>query len=550
MMHCYKGAGLAAERQSMEDAVRFAGLCRDEGLRFGVYNYSGAFLWEPFFREMPGARDWVVLDPTGRPCTYDNAGYRYYWNRNHPAAEAFYRGLVRFAVEDIKADLIHFDNYIVGPGFDANSVDRFRDFLRKAFTAEALRKMGVSDVKWAQAPRSDASPMLRRAWEEFTACSLAESYQRMGQFARGLRPDILVECNPNGVPDRIVAPVDHGRLLENGEAYWVESGRVGMVQGRLVTRIRNYKVGRALGNMTFDYTLTPLEMAESMAFNVDCLGCVTWFEYGELVAMPGSRDAVSPDLAPFIRFFHRHRDLLRNADVVADLGVVRSFPSQVFGGMEYAGLNARLENMLIENRSCFQIIYDTQLHRIPAGRFPMLAFAGCVALSDEDLDAIRHHVAAGGKLCVIGPFGTHDFWMHPRPSPGLGDLPKEATLELPPTGNWLDQIRQWGQGASLTVDFKPTSGLCSELTDQADRRLVHLVNYLDQPVLDVDVKVRLPSGRQVSEVRLVSPEHDDQPALPFSETDGSVMFRIPRVGIYEIAVVELIKRANLSSPDE
>lgn len=57
MMHCNKGAGLAAERQSMEDAVRFAGLCRDEGLRVGVYSYSGAFLWEPFFREMPGARE-------------------------------------------------------------------------------------------------------------------------------------------------------------------------------------------------------------------------------------------------------------------------------------------------------------------------------------------------------------------------------------------------------------------------------------------------------------------------------------------------------------
>ncbi|UCG49981.1 MAG: hypothetical protein JSU94_09380, partial [Phycisphaerales bacterium] len=33
MMHCYKGAGLAAERQSMLDAASFATLCRDAGLR-------------------------------------------------------------------------------------------------------------------------------------------------------------------------------------------------------------------------------------------------------------------------------------------------------------------------------------------------------------------------------------------------------------------------------------------------------------------------------------------------------------------------------------
>ncbi|MHC4509205.1 MAG: hypothetical protein ACYTAO_09650, partial [Planctomycetota bacterium] len=61
MMHCYKGAGLEAERQSMADAVRFASLCRDAGLRVGVYNYSGAFLWEPLFEETPEAKDWVLL---------------------------------------------------------------------------------------------------------------------------------------------------------------------------------------------------------------------------------------------------------------------------------------------------------------------------------------------------------------------------------------------------------------------------------------------------------------------------------------------------------
>jgi hypothetical protein len=37
MMHCNKGGGLEAERESMADAVRFARLCHDNGLRVGVY---------------------------------------------------------------------------------------------------------------------------------------------------------------------------------------------------------------------------------------------------------------------------------------------------------------------------------------------------------------------------------------------------------------------------------------------------------------------------------------------------------------------------------
>jgi len=135
MMHGYKGAGLRAEARSMEDAVRFARLCREAGLRVGVYNFSGAFLWELFFREVPQARDWVVLDARGAPVTYGGAEYRYYWNRNHPDAQAFYRQLVRFAVEEMHADLIHFDNYaVLAPGpmptRCGDSVNTWRDGSR------------------------------------------------------------------------------------------------------------------------------------------------------------------------------------------------------------------------------------------------------------------------------------------------------------------------------------------------------------------------------------------------------------------------------------
>jgi len=76
MMHCYKGAGLEAERESMADAVKFAKLCHDAGLKVGVYSYSGAFIWELLFKEVPQARDWVILYKNGRPLTYGKAAYQ------------------------------------------------------------------------------------------------------------------------------------------------------------------------------------------------------------------------------------------------------------------------------------------------------------------------------------------------------------------------------------------------------------------------------------------------------------------------------------------
>ena len=125
MMHCYKGAGLQAERQSMADAAQFAARCHEAGLRVGVYVTSGTMLWELFFKEKPEAKEWAVLDAKGKPIIYPwgGASYRYFWNRNHPDAEAYHQKIVRYAIEEIHADLLHFDNYGVGPGWDACSVE-------------------------------------------------------------------------------------------------------------------------------------------------------------------------------------------------------------------------------------------------------------------------------------------------------------------------------------------------------------------------------------------------------------------------------------------
>jgi hypothetical protein len=429
MMHCYKGGGLKHEQESMADAVRFARLCHENGLRVGVYVYSGAFIWELFFKEVPQAEDWVIRGADGNPLLYNTrATYRYRWNRNHPDAQAYYRQIVRFAVEEIQTDLLHFDNYTTGPGYDANSVDRFRVYLRSSFPQDRLRGVGITELDAVRPPGADSPELLRYAWDEFCCRSLADSYHQMSRYARTLRPDILVECNPGGVGAWIRPAVDHGRLLQGGEAFWDEGRPPGYQDGKLQSRIRTYKVARCMQNTAFCYTTTPLEMAESMAFNRDCLGAVCWFEYGKIKRRPASEESMAAELDPFIRFFHGRRDLLRDADVVADVAVLRSFPSQAFGGSKYGQLSAKIEDLLIEHRVPFQIIYDHQLDRLKGYR--ALVLAGCVALSDGQIDQIRAYVQAGGRLCLIGPLATHDEWMKPRKEPVLKELPDSRVVRI------------------------------------------------------------------------------------------------------------------------
>lgn len=538
MLHCYKGAGLAAERKSMADAVGFANLCHKAGLRVGVYNYSGAFLWEPLFDEVPQARDWVLFDEQGSPRTYGSAAYRYYWNRNHPDAQAFYRRIVGFAVNDIRADLLHFDNYVEGPGYDANSVQRFRKYLCETFTSEQLKKAGIENIDTFQPPTVwQTDNLLRRAWLDFCCRSLADSYHDISRYARTLRKDILIECNPGGPGNYIRPPVDHGRLLQGGEAFWDEGDSPGYYDGKLHTRIRTYKVARRMNNIAFTYSTTPLEMAESMAFNLDCLGCVCWFEYGRIVAKPGSEDPVSHALAPFVGFFRTHRDILRDAKVVADVAVLRSFPSQAFADLKHAKLTNQVEEVLINGRTCFQIVYNQHLNEL--NRYRALILAGCIALSDEHIKQIEQYVKAGGRLCVVGPVATHNQWMLPRDKPAFDRLSGSNVIHIAEDGDILKAIRQVCEdGLTLSVQAEP--GVLCELTEQAGRRLLHLVNYrAGKPAKNIVTRLRLPAGCHVKTVMLASPEREHNLQLPFVEQDGIVTFTVPEVGIYEIAIISM-----------
>jgi len=536
MMHCYKGFGLEHERESMADAVRFSKLCHDAGMYVGVYNYSGAFGWELLFQETPEAKDWVVLNKDKKPVTYGKAAYRYYWNRNHPEAQVFYKNLIRFAIEEIRTDLIHFDNYSVGPGMDDNSVERFREYLKSNFSSAQLKDMGVEDVNTVLPPmETDGQNPLRAAWLRFTCDSLTESYLDMSKYARSLRKDILVECNPGGVPEWIHPPIDHAGLLQGGEAFWDEGRHPGLQERNLITRIRTYKFARRMNNIAFAYTTTPVEAAESMAFNPDCLGCICWFEYDQIVSKPASGIPVTLEIAPYIQFYKNRRDLLRNAQVVADVAVLRSFPSQVFSDPANGRLTGAVEQKLIENRIPFQIIGDNLLAEL--NQYRCLVLAGCVALSDSDIAAIKDFLKTGGKLCFVGEAALYDEWMHQREQSPFSEMKDANVRYLTGPDECVKAITELC-GSELSMSVDGPLGLCAETTEQEGRRLVHLVNYLsDQPINDVKIRVQVPAGKRVGRVVTSNPLRADDLALEFREQSGAVEFTVPSVFIYEIVQV-------------
>ncbi|NLX12876.1 MAG: hypothetical protein GXY44_04375 [Phycisphaerales bacterium] len=223
MMPAYKGFGLQTEAEGMADSARFARLCHEAGLRVGVYLGSGTLGWETLFEEDPQARDWLLRDQAGEPIPYYHQKFRYFWNRNHPEAVAHHQKAVEFAIREIKTDLIHFDNFFVGPHYEALSVQRFRDYLAITFGTAELGEMGIDDVASVTPPEPDApDSLLRRAWLDFTCQSLADAYYEMNRYIRARSMDVLVEFSPQLIRRRIEPPVDPGRLIPGGEAFWHE----------------------------------------------------------------------------------------------------------------------------------------------------------------------------------------------------------------------------------------------------------------------------------------------------------------------------------------
>ena len=69
VIHFYKGFGLEAEKEHMDDARRLADLCRKHGIRVGVY-VGSTIAYETFLHEKPEAKEWFVERHLGRPVVY------------------------------------------------------------------------------------------------------------------------------------------------------------------------------------------------------------------------------------------------------------------------------------------------------------------------------------------------------------------------------------------------------------------------------------------------------------------------------------------------
>jgi hypothetical protein len=600
--HLYKGFGMAAEMPEMEDTKRAAAIAHRYGMKVDTYIQWNTLMYETFFAEQPEAKNWVQRDASGNPIllTYGyEQSFRYRPCFSNPHYLEYLKKVIRYAVEEVKTDFIHFDNFDLNPEPESCHCEYCTRGLRayvKAKYTPAVRKerFGFENVEYINPPIWNAEnppakleairdPVIQE-WIGYRCYEMSEALRQMAEYARSLNPNVAIEVNPHGITGgnrAWEAGLDHAQFLKWTDAFWTEEPNTPGLQpdGRLITRVRSYKLARAFKNILLAYVAgDKLALAEALAFN-------------QTIGFAG-QDPLDQETLKYIRFYRDHRDLYKGSEDDPTVAVLRSYPSIAYHNAR-AQLGAILvEQALIQSRVPFRFVFDKQLRDL--SRYKVLVLPDSQCLSDEQIAAIKTFVHHGGGLVALGASGEYDEWFRPRPRPGLADLlPSQSRGhaigeevhwrelsgpsveqpygqgravyvpgvqfdgQLPPfppyfaiknefwknpkNANQIVEAVNWASRDSIPVQINGPDYLVANLVAQVDRHrsLLHLVNYdvKNVPAIrDVDVTVRTEGKGRAASVTVISPDRQDQTLATRTDANG-IHFRVPEIRTYLIVVV-------------
>lgn len=593
----HKGAGLEAEAADIDATRRFTAFAHKHGIRVGGY-VGATMMYETFFQEEPQSPGWKQVGEDGRPFYYGrDQTFRYVACRNHPGYWAFLEKVMRQGIEDIKLDLIHFDQ--MAWWHEPNScrcrfcAESFRKWLLERYPPAARRlRFGFERIDaFAPPPAGRFATLnnpLMQEWALWRAAEVTRHFAAFDRFIHSLNPEVALEGNPNLNPAANLGyrvGFDAGSMLEHGDIVWSEEPAHASwtPDGRLVSKIRSFKAARIMGKSIFVYTggrygtqdpSSPphLRIAEAMAYNGNNIGMV-----GDV--HPEGIE-LTPQARRYIRFFHRHNPDLAGTEPVGDVAVLRAFPAVEFNPSQALVAAVLAEQTLIQHHLPFDIIFNRHLANLD--RYKVLVLADQDALSDEEVAAIRRFVESGGGLVATGRTSLLTGWRLKRRKPALADVlgieqpleegsalrrrfgrgrvvyiprivpavdpPEPAILynfshrhwKLPLNHAELADAVRWAAGGELAATADVPEHVAIELTRQPStgNMNLHLVNFdPSRPVENIEATVRIPEGVRLREAVLATPDEAASKPLRATAEGGLVRLRIPRLEVYDLVLL-------------
>ena len=103
---------------------------------------------------------------------------------------------------------------------------------------------------------------------------------------------------------------------------------------------------------------------------------------------------------------------LRSIASLADVAVLHNWPSMAYSINATAAPVTLMEQVLIQYKVPFDILFDEQLDRI--GQYAAVILAGQECVSDAQIQTLLEFVRNGGTLVVTGNTGQYNDWRQAR----------------------------------------------------------------------------------------------------------------------------------------
>ncbi|HRU06707.1 MAG TPA: beta-galactosidase [Candidatus Brocadiia bacterium] len=431
--HYYKGHGWRVIQDELGDVKRQVAALHRAGARAGVYLRVDNVMDETFFLERPEARAWLAVTQDGRNPTILNRYYRQRVCRNVPEYREHIAQVIRYALAEIGADLVHLDGFHGSSEREecrcAHCQARFQRFLAARWGGrpeEAKRRFGFGRVDGITIP-----PVGPGNLSESTATFITDPvYQEYIRFRcedwaewHGFVQDVVRRANPEAVISlncgvfswqntTAQAGVYLPLLNARNTCVFIEDGHFAGVRegGVLSHRIRDYKVADALGLRCIAYChqhsvlFVKRAMAESLAFNSGSLGHVN--TAGDVNAGRHGGEAEQRAVAEMAQWRRANADLYRGAAPAAEVGVLRGYESMTYDCYDAWRHTMLVEETLIRNQIPFDPVFDEQLDELLGRRIKLLVLANQSCLSDRTIDAVQAFLSHGGRVLATGRTGA------------------------------------------------------------------------------------------------------------------------------------------------
>lgn len=619
VMSCNLDLSVKTPQDSLEIIKDKIKRVQQRGLRAGVYLRADYVVLEAGDEVERGLAPFCQRDQRGLVPTWSvDTDYKKKLCYHNPEVLDHFRERVRFAIQDLGVDFLHIDGYEFGgyEALDACRCDRcrddFRHYLQRRYADpdKAVERFGHARLDGIDPPTTyphvTAPDNVRcpvwQEWIRFRCGSAARMGHAIAQAAFELDPEVAIEVNVGVCTQEnnaLILGQDVPTMARYTDGMWSEDGYWPNIstEGRIITRIRQMKMVETAGNHFIAYITSSgpqnerqlrQSIAHMASFNRGALGCV-----GFAGIMSGGME-YQRNFEPkreLMQWIAAHPEFYRETEPFHEVSVWRSQSSLAFAPRRSFAAFMRTEQLLIEDRVPFTIVFDDWME--DPQRHRALFLPAVDGLSRDQAQCIRMFVSNGGGLLLGHETGQFDLNRRPRTVPLLADLLDESgTVDNPfmqlgtygqgrvarvpdvigaepprpayrPDGivdlsldhsNWVlpaeaEQVRaalDWIVGGRRQVVVEAPRGVLAEHRRSGDRLIVHLVNLREDAVLNVRLRVRIADGREPVTVTVESPDAFTSKRAHEVRDGRSVVASLPRLDVYAVVTVSPFTGADES----